>query len=226
MVRKSAITRMFAGSPVRPLQEHMEQVCECADKLPDFFNAIIARDADKARTIQKSIAKMEGDADVIKAGLRMNLPNSLFMPMPREQILDIVRLQDKIANISEDVAGTVVGRKMVLPEPVAESFLAFVERAADAANQARTAINELDELVETGFRGREIDLVENMIDKLENIESKVDKLEKKLRSDLYEIEQDYPPLDMMFLYRIISWIGKLADVAHQIGARIQLLMAR
>jgi len=226
MVRRSAITSMFAGSPVKPLQEHMQRVCNCAGQLPSFFTAVAKKDYEQAKTIQKTIANMEGEADDIKIELRMGLPNSLFMPMPRERVLDIVRLQDKIANISEDIAGTMVGRKMQIPEPVVDAFIAFVECTVDAANQAKGAINELDELVETGFRGRELSVVEDMIEKLEKIESRADKLEKKLRRDLFEIEKDYPPLDMMFLYRIINWIGKLADVSHQVGGRIQLLMAR
>jgi len=226
MVRRSAITSMFAGSPVKPLQQHMEKVCECADQLPLFFRASAEKDYDTCKQLHKSIAKMERTADQIKIDLRMHLPNSLFMPMPREQILDIVRLQDKIANISQDISGIMTGRKTEIPGPVVELFIAFVQRAVDAAHQARSAINELDELVETGFRGRQLDVVQSMIEKLESIENETDKQERKLRHAMFKIEKEYAPLDMMFLYRMIGWIGKLADVSHQVGARIQLLIAR
>jgi len=226
MVMRSSIAGMFAGSPVKPLQEHMEKVCQCAALLPDFFTAISTKDFKTAKSIQKSIANMEGEADDIKVHLRMHLPNSLFMPMPREQILDIIRLQDKIANISEDIAGIMIGRKMQIPEPLLDAFLSFIERAVNTANQAKMAINELDELVEAGFRGRQLGIIDEMIATLEQLEGETDKLEKKLRHAMFEIEQDYPPLDMMFLYRMINWIGKLADVSHQVGGRIQLLMAR
>jgi len=217
---------MFAGSPVKPLQEHMEKACACAALLPDFLAAITANDFKSAKAIQQSIASMETEADNIKVHLRMRLPNSLFMPMPREQVLDIVRLQDKIANISEDIAGTMIGRKMQVPEALADAFSSFIRCAVDTANQAKTAINELDELIEAGFRGRQLEVVDSMIETLEQLESKTDKMEKKLRKAMFEIEQDFPPLDMMFLYRIINWTGKLADVSHQVGGRIQLLMAR
>jgi len=217
---------MFAGSPVKPLQQHMAKVCECADQLPLFFRASVEKDYETCKRLHKSISRMEGAADAIKIDLRKHLPKSLFMPMPREQILDIVRLQDKIANISQDISGIMTGRKTEIPEPVVELYIAFVQRAVDAAHQAKTAINELDELVETGFRGRELDVVQTMIEKLEDIESETDKQERKLRHAMFKIEKEYAPLDMMFLYRMIDWIGKLADVASQVGGRIQLLMAR
>jgi len=226
MVRKSSIASLFAGSPIKPLQQHMEKVCDCADQLPLFFKATAEKDYSACKTIHKSITKMERAADAIKVDLRGHLPNSLFMPMPREQILDIVKLQDKIANISQDISGIMTGRKTEIPEPVVDLYINFVQRAVDAAHQAQNAINELDELVETGFRGRQLDVVETMIEKLEVIEKETDKLERKLRHSMFKIEKNYEPLDMMFLYRMISWIGKLADVSHQVGARIQLLMAR
>ncbi len=226
MVRESPITSMFAGSPVKPLQQHMEKVCQCANRLPDFFRAIAAGDYRQAESIQRSVSAMENEADEFKQELRMNLPNTLFMPMPREQILDLVRQQDKIANIARDITGIMIGRKAEIPAPIAPLFVAFVECAVEAANQARTAINELDELVETGFKGRQIDIVEEMIARLDRAEHKADQTERELRHALFRIENDYPPLNMMFLYRVIDWVGKLADVAQRVGSRLQMLMAR
>jgi len=226
MVRRSSITNMFAGSPVHPLQQHMEKCCECIGHLPAFFRAVADRDYEKAEEIQGIISNLEVEADDMKHDLRMNLPNSLFMPMPREQILDIVRQQDKIANTSKDIAGIMIGRKAELPEPIAELFIAFVNRANDAATQAKTAINELDELVETGFRGGQITKVSDMISELDDIEHDTDKIERQLRHALFTIENDYPPLNMMFLYRVIDWVGKLADISQRVGSRLQLLLAR
>lgn len=226
MVRKSAITSMFAGSPVRPLQQHMEKVCECTNKLPLFFKAVAANNFDDATQIQGEISSLENEADKLKHELRMNLPNTLFMPMPREQILDIVTQQDKIANITKDIAGVMLGRKMQLPEPIADLFVAFVECSVNAAEQAKEAINELDELVETGFRGSEVELVHTMVKKLNKIEHESDKFEQQVRHALFAIEKEYPPIDMMFLYRMIDWTGELANIAQRVGSRLQLLLAK
>jgi len=217
---------MFAGAPVKPLQQHMEKVQLCVNELAPFFRAVINNDSESVARIQKNIHKLETEADELKHELRMNLPTSLFMPMPREQVLEIVRMQDKIANKAKDIAGVVAGRKMSIPEPVAELFVAFAERCIDASDQAKTCVNELDELVETGFRGREVASVQKMIAKLDKIEYETDKLEKQIRHALYAIEKEYPPIDMMFLYRIIDWTGELADIAQRVGSRLQLLLAR
>ena len=226
MVRRSAITSMFAGSPVHPVQQHMEKVCECTSKLPDFFKAMAAQDLEKATQIQQQISKLENEADSLKHKLRMNLPNSLFMPMPRDQILDIVTQQDKIANMAKDIAGIMLGRQMKMPEPIAPLFIGFVECSVQAADQAKKAINELDELVEAGFRGGEVELVAEMIQELNQIEYESDKFEQQIRHALFAIEKEYPPIDVMFLYRMIDWTGELADISQRVGSRLQLLLAR
>ncbi len=225
MVRRSAITSMFAGSPVHPLQQHMEKVCECTNKLPLFFKAMAAQNLEEATKIQGEISKLENEADTLKHKLRMNLPNSLFMPMPRDQVLDIVTQQDKIANMAKDIAGIMLGRKMQMPKPIAPLFIGFVECSVQAAEQAKKAINELDELVEVGFRGGEVTLVVEMIQELNKIEYESDKFEQQIRHALFAIEKEYPPIDMMFLYRMIDWTGELADISQRVGSRLQLLLA-
>ena len=85
---------------------------------------------------------------------------------------------------------------------------------------------ELDELVETGFSGNEVKVVQSMIKKLDKIEADTDKLERKIREKLFKIENDMPPLEAMFLYKVIESTGDVADRAQRVGSRLQLLLAR
>jgi len=226
MVRKSSITSMFAGSPVRPLQQHMEKVHECVAHLIPFFQAVVAKDYEKVAKEQQKIHKLEVAADDLKHELRIHLPNSLFMPMPRERILDIVTTQDQIANKSKDIAGVVEGRKIEIPTQISAIFMGYVESSVAASAQALTIVNELDELVEVGFRGREVATVEDMIDELDKLEYETDKLEKQIRAALFVFEKELHPIDAIFLYQIIDWVGNIADISQRVGARLELLLAR
>ena len=226
MVRRSPITSMFAGSPVRPLQQHMEKVHECVAQLLPFFKAVVEKDYEKAAKEQQKIHKLEVAADDLKHELRIHLPNSLFMPMPRERILDIVTTQDQIANKAKDIAGVMTGRKMEIPEQISALFIGFVESSIAASAQALNIVNELDELVEVGFRGREVTTVEEMIDDLDNLEYEADKFEKQIRAAFFVFEKDLHPIDAIFVYRIIDWVGNIADISQRVGARLELLLAR
>ncbi len=226
MSPKSYIFSMFGTSPVRPMQQHMAKVQACANELIPFFEAALAGDWDKAAEAQALISEHEGAADELKRELRLNLPSNLMMAMSRRDLLETLTMQDRIANKAKDIAGLMLGRKMTFPGEIAPLMLDFVKRCVDASAQAQTAINELDELVETGFRGREVELVESMITKLDEIEGATDKMQVAVRSMLFEIEKDLPPVDVMFIYRVIEWIGDLADLAQRVGSRLEIMLAR
>ncbi|WJW75607.1 TIGR00153 family protein [Thiohalobacter sp. IOR34] len=223
---RTTISSLFSSSPVRPLQKQMAAVIDCVKELEPFFQHVLDKDWEGAARQQQRISELEREADKLKRELRLNLPNSLFMPVSRRDILEVLTMQDKIANRAKDIAGLILGRRMEIPEPIGPLMMAFVRRSIDAAVQAQTAINELDELVETGFRGGEVELVESMIKKLDEIESDTDRMQVEIRAALFEREKELPPIEVMFLYRIIDWIGDLADRAQRVGSRLELMLAR
>jgi uncharacterized protein len=65
-----------------------------------------------------------------------------------------------------------------------------------------------------------------MISTLNSIESETDDLQIKLRDILFTLEDDLRPTDVMFTYRLIEGVGKVADLAERVGSRLQLLLAR
>ena len=217
---------IFGSSPVSPLQEHMAKVYACATELIPLFNAVINEDWDEVAIFQQKISDLEKDADVLKKELRLNLPKGLFMPVSRQDLLEVLLMQDRIANKAKDIAGTILGRHMTLPEIIHEDYIRFVERCVAACKQAKKAINELDELVATGFSGQEIHIVTNMITKLDNIESDTDNLQAAIRLQIFEIENDLPPVEVMFLYKIIEATGEIADKSQGVGSRLLLMLAR
>jgi len=217
---------IFGSSPVSPLQKHMSKVYACASELIPLFNAVINEDWDEVVKRQQLISNMEQDADVLKKELRLNLPKGLFMPVSRQDLLEVLLMQDSIANKAKDIAGTIVGRHMILPEVIHEDYIRFVARCVAACKQARKAINELDELVETGFSGQEIQIVADMITRLDDIESQTDNLQSAIRLKIFEIENKLPPIEVMFLYKIIESTGEIADKSQGVGSRLQLMLAR
>lgn len=220
------LSNLFGKSPFVPLQEHMEVVQDCASHLVPFFDAVLEGNWEKAKQEQAEIVALENKADDIKKKLRLHLPKNLFMPVPRNDVLELLRSQDQIANLSRDVVGIVVGREMVIPEQLEEMMRTSVALAVAATLQALKGIEELDELLESGFRGPEVDFVERLIEQLDTLEHDTDDHKIKVRTTLFKIEKDYNPVDVMFLYQIIDWVSDIADKAQRVGSRLQILIAR
>jgi hypothetical protein len=226
MVFSNSISNLFGKSPIRPLQEHMQLVVACASQLEPFFEAVLVDDWKGASDIFDKIADDENRADELKKQFRLNMPKSLFMPMSRGDLLGILAQQDNIANATKDICGIVLGREMDIPSVLQSDFIAYVKSAIETCEKALKAIDELDELLETGFTGQEVKFVKKLIRDLDTQEQKVDKRERKLRHRLFKIEAEIPPVHVMFLYNVIDNIGGVADTAEQVGNQLELLLAK
>ena len=213
----NSILGVFAKSPIKPLQEHMDKVHDCASLLVPFFEATITGNWDSAVQLRKQISLAEKQADSLKREIRLTLPSGLFMPVERTDLLELLTQQDKIANKAKDISGRVIGRQLLIPQVMQVPFIAYLQRCIDAVALAKQVINELEDLLETGFRGREVDLVAKMINELDIIEEDTDDLQIQLRRQLFAMESELNPVDVMFLYKTIEWVGGLADLAERVG---------
>lgn len=221
----TSVLNMFASSPVRPLQQHMGEALRATELVYDFFVALVEQDWQQAESIQKDISDAEHVADHLKRELRQHLPKGLFMSIPRSDVLALLKAQEKLVNHAKDVSGLALGRKMAIPSSMVESFLVYCKTVTEVARQAHKAISEVDELMEIGFRGREADHIEKTVSKLDDIESETDHQQVELRSALFALESELPPVEVMFLYSIIEKVGDLADDAQEVGGRVVLLLA-
>jgi predicted phosphate transport protein (TIGR00153 family) len=226
MALSNSISNIFGVSPVKPLQNHMAEAIKCVTHLEDFLNAAFADNWKTAADIFEKISADEQKADELKKQFRMHMPKSLFMPVSRGDLLSILTQQDNIANLTKDICGIILGRQMVIPKQLQADFIGFAECSAETCQKAHDAINELDELLETGFAGSEVKFVQKLIRELAAQEKKVDKKEQKLRKKLFNIETDLSPIDVIFMYNIIDQIGSLADTAELIGNQVELLLSK
>ena len=226
MTDTNLISRMFGRSPVEPLQKHFNKAYKCARKLPEFMQATFRQDWPKAEALREKIILLEHAADERKRQLRLDMPRSLFMPVNRMDVLEMVSRQDRIANRSRDISGLIIGRRLVLPEAIQDSYYEFLQRNLDAIKQARRAVHELDELFASGFRGVDVETLIRMTDELNEIEDDTDSLQVNLRGQLFKIENDLPPVDVMFMYRIFDLTGDLGNLAQSVAGRLHLMIIR
>lgn len=222
----SNIFNMFGPSPIKPIEQHIHKSYHCAKQLYPLFEAVLKQDWQTAMQYQDKITTLEREADLMKRDLRLHLPTGLFLPVARTDLLELLNSQDRIANTAQDIAGLIVSRKMIIPKALHALIMPFLNRCLDAAKLACKAINELDELLETGFRGNEVNIVEEMIVNLDKIEHDCDEQLAEIRDTIFKLEKDIPAIDVIFLYKLVQWIGDLADEAQTVGGRLQILIAR
>ena len=120
MKTTNPIASLLGRSPFKPLQQHMEIVNQCVAEVPTLFQALIDGDKAGVEKAKDAIFAKEHQADVMKNDLRAHLPKSLFMPVDRRDLLDVLGMQDSIADTAQDIAGLLVEREMTVPQNMAK----------------------------------------------------------------------------------------------------------
>jgi len=115
---------------------------------------------------------------------------------------------------------------MEIPAEISTSFMLFAKEAAAITDAAGEAVDHIDELFQFSFGGNAAIKMKELIEKLDSLENTNDQSEITLRAELFAIEKDLPPVNVMFLYNIINKIGELSDRAEQVGHRISLIASR
>jgi len=220
----SLIGSLFGRSPIRPMQQHMSAAVACARQVLPFAEAMARGDEAEMGRIRVEIDRLEHEADSIKNEIRSHLPRRFFMAVERRDMLEILDAQDSIADVAQDTAELATLRGMSIPPALREPVLALVRRSIAACEQAERIVNQLDELVETGFGDREVGRVEEMIGDLNRIESETDELCEAALRVLFGMEDELG-VGTAFWYKLIQWISDMSDYAERVGNRLRLLIA-
>ena len=220
----SWIDKLVRQSPIEPIQKHMHVAVLCAREILPLLDAMESADDDSIRERRSEIDRLEHEADAIKHEIRSHLPRRLMMAIDRRTILEILDYQDSIADTTQDIAELVDQRKMYLPKELKTSILPLAQRVVAACEQGQRVINELDELIETGFGESEVARVDEMILELGRLESETDDLQAKAARPLFSMESELG-IATIFWHQLISWIANLADLSERVGNRLRLLIA-
>ena len=199
------IARLFGKSPFAPLQTHMDKVASCMRELPGLFLAILQQDE---QTIK--ISQLEHEADITKNDIRNHLPKSLFLPVDRGSLLEILRLQDALSDQAEKIAQTATFKALELPGVMKDSFQLFCTKTMEIFWFTRQVIGELDELLESSFGGLEAEKVKGMVEQIAFHEYENSLLQIQLIKNL--------------CHALIQEIGALSSISEQLGNRIRMLL--
>lgn len=218
------ILGLFGRSPFAPLKSHMEKVSECVHHLVLLFDAILAKEYDKGEEIAKKVSEFEHLADITKNDIREHLPRSLFLPIDRNQLLEILRLQDDIADQAEDVAVLLTLKKLELPPSLKDAFSTFLSKCVDTFEGAHLIIKELHDLLESSFGGFEAEKVRRMVDEVAYKEHEIRLMLRELLKGLFALDTTLDYGSFHLWSRIFEEVADLAHSAEKVALRVRMTL--
>ncbi len=219
-----SILNLFGKSPFTPLEAHMGKVSECVHLLKDLFNSIEAQDYQNVELIANKIAEMEHEADLTKNEIRNHLPKSLFLPIDRAQLLEILNTQDHIADVAEDIAVLATCKQIQLLPAFCNEFKEFLDKNISAFDSILLISKEMHELLESSFGGVEAAKVNSMVEEVSFKEHEVDVIQRKLLKKLFQLENEMPYTTFYIWQKICLAIASISNLSEVLALRIRVTL--
>ena len=221
-----SIFGMFSKSPFGPTQGHLKKAIECAHQLRPLFEAVYAGDQEEIMRVTDHINALEHEADELKNDIRDRLPRSMFLAVDRRDLLDLIHIQDAIADSTQEVTGMLSLKTLHLPEDLKPDAQHLIDEVLVTVDMASAIGSEMDELMEASFGGPEAERVLEMINQLDDVETKSDVIGVRLARQLFALEEQLSPVDIMLWYQIFYTVGQVANNSERMGNRLRSLIAR
>ena len=215
------ILNLFGRSPFAPLESHMEEVTACVLLLNELFDALQRKDYQKLEETAAKISKQEHQADLIKNDIRNHLPKGLFLPMDKESLLEILYLQDSIADSAEDAAVVVTLKKIEMPPSFVSDFFEFLAKTHETFQGARRIIKEMHDLLESSFGGIEAEKVRQMVHIVSAHEHEADLIQRKVLKKLLSLEPELTYTTFYLWQKILESLASISNLSENLAQRVR-----
>jgi predicted phosphate transport protein (TIGR00153 family) len=215
------IARLFGHSPFVPLQSHMEKVAECVDKVRELLAAFVEARHDVIPGLAREISDLEHVADQVKHDIQNHLPRTLFLPVDKGRLLEILAIQDNLADKCENIGVLLTLKQLDVSDRLRVPFTEFVAKNIAAFGKVRLVIQEIDELLATSFGGAEAEKVQRMVHDVAFAEHEADRLQHALLRELFASEDELSVAAFHVWNKLIEQISELSNLSERLANRVR-----
>jgi predicted phosphate transport protein (TIGR00153 family) len=213
-------------TPFNQLLDHMGKVRECIDILGEGLIKYYRGDYKGFSNIAKRVSELEHEADLIKANIRNHLSFSIFMPVDKGRFLWTLREEDKILDHAENLSEMLDMRHTKIPKELQDIFIEHAKLVMETVKAMEIAVENIKDLVETGFVKREREQTKKFIHKVHNYEYKADQKRYEITKGIYKLEKKLDPMGMYHLIKIADWVDEIADHAENVADWLRSIIAK
>jgi predicted phosphate transport protein (TIGR00153 family) len=198
----------------------MQQVSKCIDKMSEALDAVKTGRFEMLDQLCTEVSQLEHQADQIKDDIREQLLRRFFMPIDRLEILEILSLQDSLADTAEDVCKVLTLKPLPFPDDLRQDFDKFVELNVEAVQICASIIRQMDELIESGFGGTEAERIRGLAKDTAFAEHQADVIQMRLLKKIYAHDGDFSVGEFHLWMRVTRVLSRLANVSENLANRV------
>lgn len=218
------IARLFGKSPFAPLQTHINKVASCIEKLSTLIQALEKSDQSVIESLSKELSELEHEADLTKNDIRNHLPKSIFLPIDRSQFLEILAVQDSIADRAEEVGILLTLHPLENYTQFAKEFNELYAITLDTFTSSLKIMHEVEELLESSFGGIEAEKVKTMVEETAYKEHKANLAKHLLMKHLFASDSTLSPASFYLWMKVIEGTMNIAESSERLANRIRMIL--
>ena len=216
----STIGKLFGRSPFGQIQQHMDQVSKCIHKMSEAIDVVKAGRIEELERFSVEVSQLEHQADQIKDDIRWRLLKRVFMPIDRSEVLEILSLQDSLADTAEDICKVLTLKELPMPDDLKQDFDQFVDHNLQAFSIVASVIKQLDELIESGFGGVEAERIRGLAKDAAFAEHQADLIQLQLLKKIYAHDGDMTVGEFHLWMRLTRLLSQISNVSENLANRI------
>ncbi|MBU6148697.1 MAG: DUF47 family protein [Verrucomicrobia bacterium] len=218
-------SKIFGSNPFKLLMAHMQIVSSSIQKLQEAIHLILEGRFEETQPIVQELSKIEFNADLLKLEIRNSISKAFFPIIRKEDVLDLIVLQDMIANKALEAGNILSYRNLDISFKLKPLFMDYNQKCLEVFKDAQKVVLELTDILEASFGGPEFERVRAMVEKTAHKEYESDLLRQQLMKELYSLSSEEKDFTLFYqTNKFIEALGQIAHVCESLSFKILLTL--
>jgi predicted phosphate transport protein (TIGR00153 family) len=200
---------------MKGIKDHMSLVARCCRQLAKAYEVYLEGKTDDFEKEAVLMRQMETQADDARRQVELAIYSGAFMPIHREDYLNLAELIDKVADDSVSVANLLSLTQIEVPGAAKETISDMIEKTI-------ACVDTLEQCVSVCIEDRR--KAADVARHVEELEEAIDEEEFALRTSLYRMKID--GYDKILLNELVEKIGNISDTAEDVSDRIVIMISK
>jgi predicted phosphate transport protein (TIGR00153 family) len=218
-------SKIFGSNPFKLLMAHMQIVSSSMEKLQEAIHCTLEGNYHAIGPIVAELSKIEFNADSLKLEIRNSIAKAFFPIIRKEDVLELVILQDMIANKALEAGNILSYRHLEVSETLKPLFIDYNRKCLDVFEDTKKVVLELTDILEVSFGGPEFDKVRHMVEITAHKEYESDLLRQRMMKELYALSAHDQNFTLFYqTNKFIETLGQIAHVCEGLALKILLTL--
>jgi predicted phosphate transport protein (TIGR00153 family) len=197
------------------INEHLKKVEECLQSMLSAIECYLESRMESAESCTSRTHDAESEADDIRRKIMELLHRGAFLPIFREDVMELVGMVDRIAGHAQNCCNFIMIQRPEVPDVLGEDFLRIARSSVAILSPLQEGVAKLSQ---------DFSITRARVAEIHDIESVVDDLEWQLSCRIFST--DLALAHKMHLKQLVDMIEDISDIAEDAAEVLETLIIK